>query len=138
MEKHNSLYQGNRRKRPMETRISNAYDIYSQPITPDDTPGKREKTRLSGRLPGTSFRKQKKLPTSSSEPAPPRRSNRSKNKRKSTRYNQLISYGTAVSSRTHSSTDTEREEFIPELHSEPRKPTSVSRAIPAAIPITRS
>jgi hypothetical protein len=137
MERYNSLYLKNQKRSPVETRVSNAYYIYSQPPILEDATGKRKKARLSGRLPGTS-RKQTELPARPSAPAPPsRRSSQRRDKRKKPRGDQIISYGTAVFSRTQSSVDTEREEFIPELRSAPRKPTFVSRAISVAIPITQ-
>jgi hypothetical protein len=46
MEKYNSLYLGNRRRRPVKTRISGAYYIYSQPSTPDYTPGTWKSAQL--------------------------------------------------------------------------------------------
>jgi hypothetical protein len=141
LERHNLRYLKNQRRSPVYTRISNDYYVYSPTATPDevpDKPGKRKKARLSGRFPGTSVKKTglPARPSTPSEPAPPsRRSNQRQNKRKKTNDNQVITGGRAVSSRTPSSVDTEGEEVIPELRSAPRKPTSVSRTIPVAIPI---
>jgi hypothetical protein len=146
MERHNLLYLRNQRRSPVETRISRAFYKYkklwykySQSDTPDPTPGKK-RARLSGRLPGTSSKKQTELPTRPSEPPPLSRRSRSsqrRNKRKTIRADQIIVHGTTVSSSIQSSVDSEREEVIPETHSGPRKPTFVSRAISVAIPITQ-
>jgi hypothetical protein len=108
-------------------------------VTPDEVPGKRKKARLSGRFPGTSVKKTELPPSRPPEPVPPSgpsgrfRTSQRRNKRD----DHIIVQGTTVSSSIPSSADTEGEEIIPETHSGPRKPTSVSRAVSVAIPITQ-
>jgi hypothetical protein len=142
LEKHNLQYLKNQRRSPVKTRFSNSYYVYSQPATPDEVPGKQKRARLSGRFPGTSVKKTEPpaKPSRTSEPALPSRISRTsqrRNKRKKIRADQFIVHGTTVSSSILSSADTEGEEIIPETRSGPRKPTSVSRAVSVAIPITQ-
>jgi hypothetical protein len=153
LEKHNAKYLKNQRRSPSESRFSNSYYVYSELATPDEVPGeqmevatpdelpgKRKKVKLSGRLPGTSVKKTELPPSRPPETAPPSgrsKTNQRRNKRKKTHDNQVISGGRAVSSRIQSSVDTEGEDNKTKPRIALRKPTSVSRTIPVAIPIAQ-